>query len=582
MHKYYIVTLLLWISTLPNFLWANTSPKISVSTDKNSYYDFEYIYYTYTIENADINGVAMPEFEGVKLIGSPQVRNESRSYVTIIKGQRVDKGEKKIVITFVLQSLKRGSIVLPDAEMQVNGQNYSAKGTQIFVKKPSIDANQLNQEHFVNVECSNYYPFKGESFTLKYTVFSIHPLSDPSQFITKNAFINFGDFAVKEIERSAPTRVSIKGQNFYMMEFQAHVLTPVSVGTQNIPSFPIEYASYKVTSNGWFGTRERLDKKVHSPKLTIQVKALPDEPKGFTGLVGNFKLELKVDKHELKINDAVTLKFVLSGTGNFEAIKKIPLNLPASWEVFEPSISENTQVGTTGKKGSKTFEYVCIPRKGGITDVPETELLFFNPYTGKYAQSKTQSVKISVIDDGSVLSSSPQRNTIGNKVELLDESIRYIKTNINLNESTHEFVLKTSRFKLLFGAGVCSFLLLSLFPLLVGVFPDREIKRQVKVKDLLKQIQGINENDQNKYILLQDLLEKYLELAFKMDKANLNQDNIKVKMDEYSLLENNITDYLQLHEKINSAAFAGGNIDFKAIKSSALDWIQDTEKQLNA
>ena len=60
------------------------------------------------------------------------------------------------------------------------------------------------------------------------------------------------------------------------------------------------------------------EKHCHS-KLTINVKALPDgKPANFSGGVGGVTISSSISTKELKTNDAVTIKLVISGTGNLE------------------------------------------------------------------------------------------------------------------------------------------------------------------------------------------------------------------------------------------------------------------------
>ena len=52
-----------------------------------------------------------------------------------------------------------------------------------------------------------------------------------------------------------------------------------------------------------------------TPKLTVDVKPLPgDKPADFSGGVGEFSISSSISNN-VKTNDAVTIKLVISGTG---------------------------------------------------------------------------------------------------------------------------------------------------------------------------------------------------------------------------------------------------------------------------
>lgn len=51
------------------------------------------------------------------------------------------------------------------------------------------------------------------------------------------------------------------------------------------------------------------------------MKALPDgKPINFSGGVGEFTISSSISTKELKTNDAVTIKLVISGTGNLKLV----------------------------------------------------------------------------------------------------------------------------------------------------------------------------------------------------------------------------------------------------------------------
>ena len=89
----------------PLFSGAQPEVKLSTATDKNQYFDSEYVYYTFIIENADIKQVTQPQFDGFQLIDT-KVRSNSSSSLIIINGKRVNKSEDKYEIIFILKPLK--------------------------------------------------------------------------------------------------------------------------------------------------------------------------------------------------------------------------------------------------------------------------------------------------------------------------------------------------------------------------------------------------------------------------------------------------------------------------------------------
>ena len=64
----------------------------------------------------------------------------------------------------------------------------------------------------------------------------------------------------------------------------------------------------------------------------------------FSGAIGTFSLKMSQSADTVNINDAVSIKLTLSGTGNFNMIEIPEIIWPKEFEVYEPVASENTTV----------------------------------------------------------------------------------------------------------------------------------------------------------------------------------------------------------------------------------------------
>ncbi len=563
----------------PLFSGAQPEVKLSTATDKNQYFDSEYVYYSFIIENADIKQVTQPQFDGFQLIDT-KVRSNSSSSLIIINGKRVNKSEDKYEIIFILKPLKRGSLVLPEAELNYNGKVYRAAGKQVFIKKLNVPEDDLDKDQFVVVECTNYNPYQGESFTLTYTIFTQYPLQDEGQFITRNPFINFGDFNFKELDRFGASTMMIKGKQYYTVQFQSHLLSPVKSGKKEIPSFPIEYATFKVINDGWFGRRERVDKKVLAPKVTINVRALPPSNNEFSGLVGDFKIKLEVDKNSLNANDALTVKFVLSGAGNFEILKSVSPDFPANWEVFDPTINEQTTISTLGKKGKKTYEYVVIPRKSGNYTIPAFTLHYFNPTIGLYQKIATESVNIQVGGEGEnsggkALFSGSQSS----KVEAVEEEIRFLKTDFIPQKSENDYFPESKIFNYALLLGSVFWFLLTFLPWIVRFFPDKTEQRKSKIQQIIKEFNLLAKKENLKGNEVMMLWEKYWITAFNLDKSKQSVSDLTEILQQNQISDELIERFKKIMNSITRSQYAGGSINFNNLAKESIDLIKLLEEE---
>ena len=117
-----------------------------------------------------------------------------------------------------------------------------------------------------------------------------------------------------------------------------------------------------------------MKKIVKSQPLKISVRPLPSgAPASFKGAVGSYTFKASIDKNKVKTNDAITLKAVISGTGNIKLIDAFEPQLPADFETFDPK----TNVAVKGISGNKTFEYVMIPAPFGQLQHSRNGILLF-------------------------------------------------------------------------------------------------------------------------------------------------------------------------------------------------------------
>ena len=88
-------------------------------------------------------------------------------------------------------------------------------------------------------------------------------------------------------------------------------------------------------NDSFFGRTETIEHIAKSNNLTIRVDPLPSNnvPKSFTGAVGKFNFDVKLDKNEVELNEAITVKARISGSGNISLIHRI---FPVTLDIMLP------------------------------------------------------------------------------------------------------------------------------------------------------------------------------------------------------------------------------------------------------
>lgn len=172
-------------------------------------------------------------------------------------------------------------------------------------------------------------------------------------------------------------------------------------------------------------------KTLRSNTVKIEVLPLPEKgkPADFSGAVGDFSISATVDKSSTKTNEAVTLKVKLSGIGNINILPNPTVDLPADFEVYDPKVS--TAINRKGGqiKGSKTFEYVLIPRFPGEQVIRSIPFSYFDLKSKSYKILASEPIDISVAKGDQPLLAAP----IGaskEDVRFIGQDIRFIQTRL--------------------------------------------------------------------------------------------------------------------------------------------------------
>jgi hypothetical protein len=178
-----------------------------------------------------------------------------------------------------------------------------------------------------------------------------------------------------DLPQQLPTTTEvINGQRYTVATFKKTALFPTSPGKKTIEplGFDCDVRVQRQRSRDPFddffndsfflGRTER--KTLYANPLTIDVKPFPEEgkPAGFTGATGSFRIDASVDKTNTETNDAVTYKVTLSGTGNIRTMQELDVHIPPDFETYPPKISESVNRTGSTISGTKTFEYVLVPR----------------------------------------------------------------------------------------------------------------------------------------------------------------------------------------------------------------------------
>ena len=388
---------------------------------------------SFTVNSSKPSDFKAPTFQNVNILGGPSTSRSSS--ISIINGKRTNNSSTSFV--FWLQSITTGKITIPSARVKVDGKLYTTKPMTISVEdNPSMSQRAANNPNattqsqqptvkviddkavFVRAIPSKSKVVKGEEVVISYKIYTLVPVSE----YQVDKFPSSQGFWVEELDNQlTPTleKEVIDGKVYQVATLRKVLVYPQKSGTLHINPMGLEIVAHLQTGttrrqrvstgdpffdaffNDPFFSHsspvfERVNKKLKTNALSIEVEELPQSDESFLGAVGQFEISSSIDTSFCRTNEAITLSYTVSGKGNLTLIENLKLALPDEFEVYDPNITDNISKTAAGQSGSRTFQYIIIPRVEGNYSIPELNFTYFDPQTREYKTLTTEGYDLKI------------------------------------------------------------------------------------------------------------------------------------------------------------------------------------------
>ncbi len=482
-----LITLWMW-ALLPLALWAGEVEFTASAPSEVA--AGERFRLTYQV-NARPTDFRAPDINGFRILSGPS--QSSSTSMQMINGRTTVT--ESFSYTFVLQASEEGTFTIAPARITVDGENYQSNSLTVRVRQgtapssasqaqstPGQDSQASSRDLFIRATANTLTPYQGQQVIVSYNLYtrvtvnqySIDRLPSYRGFWTENI--------TAQGQPQTRTEV-IDGQTYRVAEIYRVAIFPQRSGeltvdplqSELVISLPSQRRQSLIDeffSGSPFGGRQ-VRQTVESNAVTLDVKALPaqNRPATFSGMVGtDFDVDASINQTELKANDAVNLTIAITGSGNMRMLEEPAINFPANLEVFDPNISDNIRNTTSGISGTRTYDYVMIPRTGGEFVIPEAEFVYFDPQTARYVRKPFGEFVLQVSGEPGLAGTTP--GTVSQEeIQLLGTDIRFIRTdNIVLYPAGSAFY------------GSTLFWLLILMPFLLFAFFVVYLRNQIKLQ----------------------------------------------------------------------------------------------------
>lgn len=547
----------------------------------------------YSIDTQDISDFSMGQVpDAFEVLMGPS-RSTSSSF-QIINGKTSQSSST--TLTYILVANKNGTFTLPSASVTADGKKISSNTVKIVVsgqaqgqnngggsgsgnsrqhrdaQDQDMGKNISGNELFIRVSANKKRVYEQEPILLTYKVYSLVNLTQ-----LEGKMPDLKGFHTQEVPLPQQKSFSLEqfnGRNYNTVTWSQYVMFPQITGKLQIPSLTFNgivamrnrYVDpFEAFFNGGSGYVE-VKKSIKAPGIDIEVEPLPERPANFSGGVGKFSISATVDKTEVKANDPINMKVVVSGVGNLKLIKEPVVDFPKDFDRYDAKQTDKTKLTTNGLEGSMVYEFLTVPRHQGEFDIPPVEFVFFNTATRKYETVKTEAFHIHVEKgDGSEVNTMRDYSS-QEEVQTLAKDIRYIKLGDVKQKQVGSFFFGSGIYWAVMGV------LLAIFVALFVIFRQRAIANadvvgsragkanKVATKRLKKAAKLMNDNKSNEFF--DEVLRAmwgYVGDKLNIPVAKLNRDNIRERFDERGAEPEAVNAFVEILDMCEYQRYAPGD-----------------------
>ncbi|WP_288316085.1 BatD family protein [uncultured Mediterranea sp.] len=562
---------------------------------------------SYTVNTQKVKNFRAPSIKGFDVLMGP-----SRSYsMQSINGNTTET----LTFTYILLAQKEGEYTIPGATITANGDQMLSNSVKIKVlpadkanssqsgnaqstsRSSSSGTSISNNDLFITATASKTTAYEQEAILLTYKIYTVVDLRG----FDNVKLPDFKGFHSQEVELPNDRRWGLehyKGRNYHSTIYRQFVLFPQQSGKLTIDAARFDASIEKMDAiddpfeaffNGGAGSIQ-IKKTLMTPKLTIDVKPLPaGKPADFSGGVGEFNISSSINSTKVKTNDAITVKVVISGTGNLKLVGEPEVKFPEDFEVYDPKVDSKFRLTNAGLSGNKVIEYLAIPRNAGTYKIPAIKFSYFDIKSRSYKTLTTEEYTVQVEKGAGNASQTIANFTNKEDLKVLNEDIRFIKQNdVKLSPKGKYFFGSMGYWLFYIVPGLifiaCFLIYRKQIAANANVAKVRTKKANKVAVKRMKQagkLLAANEKDAF-YDEVLKALWGYISDKLSIPVSQLSKDNIEEELRKYGVAEDLIKEFLNALNSCEFARFAPGDANqaMDKVYSDSLEVISKMENSI--
>ncbi len=409
---------------------------VVASVDESTIGTEEAVTYTIEIRGTSASSIQTPSPPSAEGLTLQQQVPSTQSNISIVNGVM----EQSYGFRWSYRPLTEGSARIAPVTVTVAGKTYETNAIDIAVvpqserpnragrqagrrldpfsalfrspfdvEEPLDDSAPGPRDLFIRATPSARQVVQNEQVTIEYQLFFREGIQLRQSRLTDSW--DAEGFWREELDvetRPIPQIVVENGLRYNKIVLKRAAVFPTRAGSLVVDSLRIESEAVLPSRSSdpfqLFSLRNRFRPvKISSPSVTIESLVLPgNAPASFTGAVGEYDLDVLVDRTTVDVGASIQVIVTISGTGNLATLEAPVFVPPAAFELYDPQIETNLDRSGYRLSGSKKFTFVMVPRSNGTFVLPGIEFSYYNPSAGVFRAENSNPVEILVTGTASI------------------------------------------------------------------------------------------------------------------------------------------------------------------------------------
>jgi hypothetical protein len=405
------VFIILWLA--PGLMpVADAATKVSASVDRTNVAVGDQIALTVEVES-DEESVGEPRFTDMSAFDIySSGRTQSIQWVN-------GKMSVSVTYNYLMSARTEGTYTIPPANIRAGDVDYPTQSFRITVtpartrpdepqttaqsQEPAPAKPSGDRRIFITAELDRDTAYINEPVTYIFRFYQGERLLSSPEYQRTS----FPGFWVEDLPPQRKYSKVIDNVRYEVTEIR-YALFPTDAGPKRIGESRLKATvrsaqqdsrrdPFSIFGDDFFGRFDRGEPlNLATAPLTLTVLPLPNagRPDDFSGLVGNFTLNLEADQRTVTVGDPLTVKVTLEGAGNLKSAQMPKFDSIPDLRTFSAGSAENISTAGYRVSGSKTFDQVFIPQRPGRYRLPSFSISYFDPNARRYRTLTTDSLEI--------------------------------------------------------------------------------------------------------------------------------------------------------------------------------------------